>query len=200
MIKYLVCFFIAYLIGSISGSFILGKIVKGIDIRQHGSGNAGTTNAIRTMGKTLGVATFVIDFFKGLLSMYFLTKIIPSQYAVLIAIFCVIGHNYPFYMSFKGGKGIATSLGCLVWINPLLTLLGVVAGVCISLITKYVSVGSMTFLFVSTSLICINMDLGIINEFALIFLCILGIYRHKSNIVKLKSGRENKIGGLKWIK
>ena len=200
MIKYLVCFFIAYLIGSISGSFILGKIVKGIDIRQHGSGNAGTTNAIRTMGKTLGVATFVIDFFKGLLSMYFLTKIIPSQYAVLIAIFCVIGHNYPFYMSFKGGKGIATSLGCLVWINPLLTLLGVVAGVCISLITKYVSVGSMTFLFVSTSLICINMDLGIINEFALIFLCILGIYRHKSNIVRLKSGRENKIGGLKWIK
>lgn len=200
MIIYLVCFFIAYLIGSISGSFILGKVVRGIDIRQHGSGNAGTTNAIRTMGKGLGVATFIIDFFKGLLSMYFLTKIVPNQYAVLIATFCVIGHNYPFYMNFKGGKGIATSLGCLLWINPLLTLIGVVAGVCVSLITKYVSVGSMTFLIVSTSLICINMDLGIINEFALIFLCILGVYRHKSNIIKLKSGKENKIGGLKWIK
>lgn len=188
--------FLSYLIGSFSGSFFLGKIFKGIDIRHHGSGNAGTTNAMRILGKKIGSLTFLIDLLKGYLTMFLFTRFFENT-IFLIAFFCVLGHDFPFYMDYKGGKGIATSLGCFMFYNPLFSLFGVCAGVITSLISKFVSLGSMIFL-TSTSLLFVFFDeLSVINILSIFFICVLGILRHRSNIQRILTGTESKIGGIK---
>lgn len=200
MTKLVFILFISYLIGSISASFILGKYIKGIDIRNFGSGNAGTTNAMRIMGRKLGSITFFIDFLKGYASLYFLSNFIEIDKILMIALFCVLGHNYPFYLNFKGGKGIATSLGCFFFISPILSLIGVSLGVLVALISKYVSLGSIIFLLSTSLLLGFFKDFSLANNICLLIICFLGIYRHKSNILKIKEGKENKIGGILWIK
>lgn len=188
---------ISYLIGNISGGYILGKIIKKKDIRKYGSGNAGTTNAFRVFGKSIGVLTFIIDFLKGMLIVYIVKRIFSPFYVPIAILFCVIGHNYPFYMKFKGGKGVATTIGALSLFNFKLALIGIFIWIMVVLLTKIVSLGSISFFIVELILFCCLTNYTITDKLFFTIIFILGIYRHKDNIKRLIQKRENKIGGAK---
>lgn len=193
--NYIIIAIISYVIGNISGSFLLGKLSLNIDIRNYGSGNAGTTNAFRVMGKKLGILTFVIDFLKGVLCGYLILKFFGKEYIPFSILFCVIGHDYPVFMKFKGGKGVATTLGSLAFFNFPLTLIPYFCWVIGTFFTKFVSVGSILF-FVASGIVFSTMaHLSMLNIVLINAVCLLGIYRHHSNIRRLIQGTESKIGG-----
>lgn len=212
----ILCVVIGYCLGLIQTSYIYGKL-HGIDIRDYGSGNAGTTNALRVLGKRAGLVVFLGDLMKAALACivaryvgvhYFPDIVYPM---ILWAGFgVVIGHNYPFYMEFKGGKGIAATagviLGILDWRIMVVCLVAFVTTVAI---TRYVSLGSLivvslfflTFLCLGLWGKILNPATGIafagaelVESYIIIFLfgC-LAFYRHKANIIRLVNGQENKI-------
>lgn len=190
---------ISYLLGTISGSYIIGNIFLNKDIRKYGSGNAGTTNAMRVLGKKAGVLTFLIDFLKGAIVTVLVRKFFGYNFIPLGILGAVIGHDFPFYMNFKGGKGVATTLGALALYNFPLTLICYIVWLLGTIITKMVSVGSILF-FVSIIIVYSFMsDLSIYNIILIDIVSIIGIIRHKENIKRIMSGNENKIGGKKWI-
>ena len=112
---------ISYFVGTISGSYIIGNIFLNKDIRKYGSGNAGTTNAMRVLGKKAGVLTFAIDFLKGAIVTIIIRKLFGNEFVPLGIFGAVLGHDFPFYMNFRGGKGVATTLGALALFNFPLT-------------------------------------------------------------------------------
>ena len=180
---------ISYLVGSISGSFLLSKYFLHKDVRKFGSGNAGTTNAIRVFGMKIGILTFLIDMLKGSLVAFFLMKY-NRDYLFLGILFAIIGHDYPFYMNFKGGKGIATTFGAFFVINPIWTGASFLILLLIAKFSGYVSVGSLVFLILNflSQIITTNLDK---NELIiLIIITILGFVRHKSNIKRLINRNE----------
>lgn len=180
---------ISYLVGSISGSFLLGKYFLHKDVRKFGSGNAGTTNAIRVFGMKIGILTFLIDMLKGSLVAFFLMKY-NRDYLFLGILFAIIGHDYPFYMNFKGGKGIATTFGAFFVINPIWTGASFLILLLIAKFSGYVSVGSLVFLILNflSQIITIHLDK---NELIiLIIITILGFVRHRSNIKRLINRNE----------
>lgn len=205
----LICLIGGYFFGIIQTSYIYGKL-HGIDIREYGSGNAGTTNALRVLGKKAGAVVFIGDLFKSVIACT-LTHIIMNLlgvdnvylYVIYTAAGVVLGHNFPFYMQFKGGKGIAATsgiaIGLLDWRIALVEL-GLFV-LCV-VITKYVSVGSICLvlgLFVSYTIFAYTGSYGFVSSGAKLESCIilaliaaLGIYRHKANIVRLINGNENK--------
>lgn len=124
MKEYILSFIIAYLIGSFISAYLIGKIFFKKDIREYGSRNTGATNALRVFGKKVAIITLFFDLFKAVLSLYFIDSIFGNQIATYIAaIGVVIGHNFPIYFSFKGGKGIASSAGVLLYFNRYVFLL-----------------------------------------------------------------------------
>ena len=180
---------ISYLVGSISGSFLLGKYFLHKDVRKFGSGNAGTTNAIRVFGMKIGILTFLIDMLKGSLVAFFLMKY-NRDYLFLGILFAIIGHDYPFYMNFKGGKGIATTFGAFFVINPIWTGASFLILLLIAKFSGHVSVGSLVFLILNflSQIITIHLDK---NELIiLIIITILGFVRHRSNIKRLINRNE----------
>lgn len=184
-----------YLVGSVSGAYILSRIFRHKDIRDEGSGNAGTTNAIRVMGKKLGYATFAIDVVKGAVAMAFLAPMLDESMRFFAGLFVVLGHDFPFYLGFRGGKGIATTFGSWGVVEPVSTAIGALCGFVAAKTTKYVSVGSLTFLSISSvaMLVLYGRDPG--NGLAVLLVWLLGFVRHKDNLIRLKEGRENRIGG-----
>ncbi|WP_422485217.1 glycerol-3-phosphate 1-O-acyltransferase PlsY [Gudongella sp. DL1XJH-153] len=186
---------LSYLIGSFSSAYIVGKAFKKIDIRNHGSGNAGATNALRIMGKKLGVLTFLMDFAKGVIAVLIGLGLGGYNGGIIAAFFTVVGHNWPIFFKFKGGKGIATTIGAMAIIQFPITLISVIVGIATAVISKYVSLGSLVFLTVLFLLTFTGLSGGGINTSVLTFsLMILGYYRHKENIKRLIKGNENKIG------
>lgn len=188
---------ISYLVGSISGSFLLGKYFLHKDVRKFGSGNAGTTNAIRVFGMKIGILTFLIDMLKGSLVAFFLMKY-NRDYLFLGILFAIIGHDYPFYMNFKGGKGIATTFGAFFVINPIWTGASFLILLLIAKFSGYVSVGSLVFLILNflSQIITTNLDK---NELIiLIIITILGFVRHRSNIKRLINRNELTNRRKKW--
>ncbi|KXO17182.1 glycerol-3-phosphate 1-O-acyltransferase PlsY [Peptoniphilus sp. GNH] len=175
---------ISYFLGTISGSYILGKLILKIDIRSYGSGNAGTTNAMRVMGKKLGVFVFLIDFFKAVFCMFFISKLFSKDYLYLSMLFCVIGHCFPFYMKFKGGKGVATTFGSLAFINPKLTIVILIIWVLVTLIVNNVGIGSVGMYIGVIVVFLLYGDLEVSAKICIILNCIFGILRHSSNIKK----------------
>ena len=184
-----------YLVGSVSGAYILSRIFRHKDIRDEGSGNAGTTNAIRVMGKKLGYATFAIDVIKGAVAMALLAPMLDESMRLFAGLFVVLGHDFPFYLGFRGGKGIATTFGSWGVVEPVSTAIGALCGFVAAKTTKYVSVGSLTFLSISSvaMLVLYGRDPG--NAAAVLLVWVLGFVRHKDNLIRLKEGRENRIGG-----
>ena len=185
---------LSYLIGSISGSFILGKLFLHKDVRNYGSGNAGTTNAMRVFGKKIGSLTFIIDMLKGILVVLLLKQPSP-EYLFLGVLFCILGHDFPFYMKFKGGKGVATSLGSFIFINIKLTFIPGMIMLITLLSTKIMSLSSILFL---SALLVSYIGFGsysIYEKIIIAIVCLLGIVRHKSNIKRLIEGKELKLGG-----
>ncbi|WP_311562013.1 glycerol-3-phosphate 1-O-acyltransferase PlsY [Peptoniphilus duerdenii] len=182
---------ISYLVGSISGSFILGKYYLHKDVRKYGSGNAGTTNAIRVFGKKIGILTFIIDMLKGSLVAYMLMKY-NREFLFLGILFAILGHDYPFYMKFKGGKGIATTFGAFFIINPLWSSIAFLILMLIGRFTGYVSVGSLVFLFLNFVFQILTTSLNKNEMIILLLITILGIVRHRSNIKRLINRNELK--------
>ncbi|MDD3839934.1 MAG: glycerol-3-phosphate 1-O-acyltransferase PlsY [Clostridia bacterium] len=187
---------VGYLVGSISNAYIVGKMFKKVDIRQYGSGNAGATNVTRVMGFLPGFITLCADIVKGMIAAYIGGMFAGPLGAIICSTFSIIGHNWPVFFGFRGGKGVATSLGCLIIIDPFITLIVVCIGLLIMLITKYVSLGSI----VSAASYPVIALLLKKDNLSIIFAFIVGlmiIIKHRSNINRLISGTEPKIGEKK---
>ncbi len=184
----------AYFVGSIVFGYIIGKI-KGIDIRQFGSGNIGATNVWRVLGKQWGIPTFILDFLKvpvaGLLIKYVHPGALQSDLGpLLVLVGGVIGHNYPIWLKFKGGKGIATSAGGLLWLLPYPFIVVVVVWLGTFLISRFVSLASI----VSAAVLPIAVLVMNPGRWTLFVFCtalaILAIWRHRQNMQRLMQGTE----------
>jgi len=186
---------ISYFIGNFSTSYILGKSLKSIDIRNYGSGNAGATNVLRVLGAKIALITFLADALKGVLAVYIGGKILGYDGELLSAIFVILGHNWPVLLKFKGGKGVATTIGVMLTISPILSLIIIIIGIIILLITKYVSLSSILGMILLPILgIVVNKEFEPKFFGFTLFISIMAIYRHRNNIVRLISGNESKVG------
>lgn len=189
---------LAYLIGSIPSGLLVGKIGYGIDIREHGSGNLGGTNTFRTLGKKAGFIVTVSDILKGTLATalpFFFGLEQSDIHPLLIGTFAVIGHMYPIFANFKGGKAVATSGGVLLFYNPIMFVTMLIFFLLCLLITKYVSLSSMlTGLYTLTYSIFLK-DVPLI--IVILILVIFIIYRHLANIKRIVSKTEPKVHLLK---
>lgn len=195
MLDILLVILISYAIGNFSTSYILGKLIKKTDIRTKGSGNAGATNALRVFGKKIAIITFLLDALKGVVAVIIGEMILGYTGALIAGVFAVIGHDFPVALKFKGGKGIATTIGAATFINPIPAIIAIIIGLIIIIKTKYVSLGSVSAIslvpFIAL-LIVHPFDLKYI--LFLVALALLAIFRHKSNIKRLLNGEESKIG------
>jgi glycerol-3-phosphate acyltransferase PlsY len=200
-IKIVLLIIISYLIGSIPFSFLIGKLFYNTDIRQFGSKNVGATNVFRVLGKKAGIAAMILDAGKGYISLYIAKTFIdftgsnwfnPTYMLILCGIFTVIGHNWTLFLRFKGGKGVATSIGVALALAPIEAGVAFAAFLVLVLLTRYVSVssifGSIVFL-VAMVLFKEPVSLLIFGWLA----CLMIIVRHIPNIKRLFNGTENKI-------
>lgn len=197
MLDFVVAAAISYLLGSIPNGLILGKAIWGVDLRQYGSKNIGATNAWRTIGKAGGISIFALDFLKGAISAYLGLHLGGSELAgVLCGILAIAGHSWSVFLSFKGGKGVATGLGVIAALMPMVTLIVFAVWFAIVYFTGYVSLGSI----VGAALVPIlTLFFGLHTEFLILGLiaAVFIIYRHKSNIERLLNGTESKIKAAK---
>ena len=209
MATYIIIAVIAYLIGSINFSIILSKRMAGFDIREKGSGNAGTTNMLRAVGKKAAVITLICDILKGVVSILIavlagkIVKNLDNALLVQLAgIFVIIGHTFPVFFKFKGGKGIATALGVLLMINWQIGLICLVFAVVLMALTRMVSLGSCAaaVLFPVLTLF-INQHYTVLTDgksgrvyfIYSVILAIIVLYNHRSNIKRILNGTENKL-------
>ena len=201
MLIYITIIIISYLLGNISTSYIVAKRLAGVDIRTQGSGNAGSTNVLRTLGKKAGALTFIGDVLKGFLAvliarlMAYGMNMDQSTCAYLAVVAVVLGHNYPVFLGFKGGKGVATSLGSMLGMNPFIALICLGFFIIIVAITKYVSLGSILGIALSPIIMLINHNTK--GVLVTLFLTISVAITHKENIKRLLNGTERKIGEKK---
>lgn len=189
--NYLLCAAIAYLLGSISTGILVSR-PTGHNLRQEGSRNTGASNALRVLGVKGGAIVFLGDFCKALLAILIGQWIAGLDGGLLGGLFVIIGHNWPVFFGFKGGKGIACSSAVML----LFPLQGVIAAaICIAVIAiwRYISVGSITMLTMFSILLLCTQPFWPVGLWSLALLA-LGIYRHKANIQRLMNGTENKIG------
>ena len=204
LVYYILMAIIAYAIGSISFSVIFSKKMAGFDVREKGSGNAGSTNVLRTVGKKAAILTLICDILKGIVAILIavlLGNIVKELDASLLvqisAIAVVIGHTYPAFFGFKGGKGVATSLGILLLINWQIGLICLVFALVIMALTKMVSCGSVlaAILFPVLTLF-IGKEYFIVQGNYFVFSIIMALivsFNHRNNISRILEGQENKI-------
>jgi glycerol-3-phosphate acyltransferase PlsY len=211
----------AYLLGSIPFGFLVAK-AKGIDIRAVGSGNIGATNAMRVLGKPVGIFVLLMDVLKGYAACAFLPPLIfnwlaphfsglfvyfqnepvelQTRFYVVAGIFAVLGHNYTCWLKFKGGKGIATTAGVYLALAPWAVLVAFAVFILAIAVTRYASVGSIAAAIALPATVWVmtphNLFLGIVTT----ALGVLAIYKHKSNIQRLMAGTENRFGKKKEAK
>ena len=208
MVAYIIMAVIAYLIGSINLSVIISKKMAGFDVREKGSGNAGSTNVLRTVGKKAALITLVCDILKGVVSVLIalLVGVIagksanPAIVVEIAALAVVIGHTFPVFFGFKGGKGVATSLGIILIVNWKIGLICLIFALSLMAITRMVSLGSISasVLFaVLTMFIRDSYVGGIEFDFSFIIfgilLAALVIYNHRTNLKRIINGTENKL-------
>lgn len=195
---HVIAIIISYLLGSVSFSFLFGKWLKGIDIRKHGSGNAGATNTLRVLGKWPAIFVLLLDIMKGVAAIGIGKWDAPDNLwiAVLCGIAVIAGHNWPIFFNFRGGKGIATAIGVTVTLCFLPALIAGLIAILTIIITRYVSLGSLLFTALLPVFVYI---MGRPQEilWAAIFIGIFAWWRHRSNIVKLVRRQENKLGAKK---
>jgi acyl phosphate:glycerol-3-phosphate acyltransferase len=189
---------ISYLIGSIPAGYLVGRLV-GVDIRRIGSGNIGATNVLRALGKPYGYAVFLFDFFKGVAAVQLSTLLAYRAHSdrelvgIMAGILCVIGHTYPIWLGFRGGKGVATSAGVLFGLMPIAALLVMIVWLVIFQITKYVSVASIgaAVALPLTALLMVSLRrTGMALVYFSICLMVVIIWRHRSNLARLRKGTE----------
>lgn len=198
---------VSYLLGSINTGILVSKILYNDDVRNYGSHNAGATNILRTYGKKAAAITVLGDALKGVIAIllvrlvYFCFKNahLPDLRSVtyFVAFFAVLGHNFPVYFKFKGGKGVLTSITVIIMLDPFVGLATLVISILIMAATKYVSLGSVMGAFIAAALAVFFRT----DDLGFVVLCVLLagliIYRHRGNIVRLVHGTESKLGRRK---
>lgn len=209
MVIYVLVLIMAYLIGSINFSVILSKKIAGFDVREKGSGNAGTTNMLRTVGKKAALITLVCDILKGVvpvllailignISNHFGANIRIDYLAQTAGIATIIGHTFPIFFGFKGGKGVASSLGLILIINWQIGLICLVFALLVMALTRMVSLGSITaaILFAVLTIFNISSQFYVVQGnyviFGIVLACVV-IFNHRSNIKRIITGTENKL-------
>jgi acyl phosphate:glycerol-3-phosphate acyltransferase len=217
MLSLLYVIVLSYIVGSIPTSIIVSKLIKGIDIRQHGSGNAGGTNVIRVLGAKAGIIVILFDIFKGLAATVFVAKLMytpfpftnhtPFQDFTLVQILAgsaaIVGHIWTIFGGFRGGKGIATATGMLIGVAPWDILIAVGVFAIVFMVSRYVSLGSISaaVAFPLTIIVRENVFKSEVAGYGtLIFfsigIALLLIFTHRTNIKRLLEGRENRLTNL----
>lgn len=190
---------IGYLLGSISFSYIAGKLFGKIDIREHGSKNAGATNVLRNVGIKAFIFASVFDILKGVAIVQIARYFYPEQHLLIVlsATAAIVGHNWPIFFNFKGGKGIATTIGVLLGLHALAALIVMITMAIIVYFTKYVSLASLVGTLLLPFLIYYFIGVNIYYLTFAIIITILAWYMHRANIVRLIKGVESKLGEKK---
>lgn len=185
---------VAYLFGAIPFGLLVARS-RGVDIRQQGSGNIGATNVFRVIGKGWGIFTFVLDAFKGFIPSFVFPRLahLDPVWGVLFGIVAILGHSFPVYLKFKGGKGVATSAGMLLGVAPLAVGAGFVCWVLCLVLSRYVSLSSIVAAIAVAITVWIQ-DKGLVVNIALTVLALLVIWLHRANIKRLLNGTENRFG------
>ncbi|MBT9167898.1 MAG: Glycerol-3-phosphate acyltransferase [Syntrophomonadaceae bacterium] len=185
----------SYLIGSLSFGYLAGKLLRGIDIRQHGSGNTGTTNIQRTLGTAPAIIVLLLDIGKGLAAVLLARALTGAPGVEMLAgVLSVLGHNWPLFHRFKGGRGIATSIGVLIGLAWQVLLIAVAVGIIIIAVTRYVSLGSIIGVLL-VPILMVAFGLPTLHILFGTVLAVFAIWRHRLNISRLLAGTENKLGG-----
>ena len=205
MVTYIVIGIIAYLIGSISFSVIISKKMAGFDVREKGSKNAGSTNVLRTVGKKAAVITLLCDVLKGVVAVliaYIVGKFVNDvnvnkDILVQVAALCVvIGHTFPIFFKFKGGKGVATSLGIVLLLNWQIGLICLVFALVLMILTRMVSLGSISAAILFPVLTIFITENYLVEGNYIIFGILLAafvVYNHRANVKRILTGTENKL-------
>ncbi|HIV12059.1 MAG TPA: glycerol-3-phosphate 1-O-acyltransferase PlsY [Candidatus Pullilachnospira stercoravium] len=207
MVERLICLLIGYVCGLFQTSYIYGR-AHGIDIRNYGSGNAGTTNALRTLGAKAGAITFLGDCFKCVIAVLIVRVIFGNSHQDIIRLLglyaaagTILGHNFPFYLKFRGGKGIAATAGLLISFDWRISLAALIVFLIVFLTTHYVSLGSLlVYVVFLAGLACLGqmgafgMEASALHEMYILafLLAVLAFYKHRANIGRLLHGNENK--------
>ena len=187
----------AYLLGSIPSGLWIGRKFFQIDIRQHGSGNLGATNSFRILGKKAGTIVLLMDLLKGSISVLLLKQMdLHGISPLIIALFAVIGHTYPLFANFKGGKAVATFAGVILAYQPVLFLIGLGIFILTLAISKMVSFTSMLTISIGVLLSLYFQDI-VLTTIALLA-DIFIIYRHRTNVQRILNGTEPKVDIFKW--
>jgi glycerol-3-phosphate acyltransferase PlsY len=202
---YVIISIISYFIGSISFSVIFSRKFAGFDVREKGSRNAGSTNVLRTVGRKAAVITLICDILKGVAAICLallatvIWKDLDANFIKYIAGFCaILGHTFPIFFEFRGGKGVATSIGVLIMLDPKIGLICLVFGLILIAVTKTVSIGSVLAAILFPILIIFTGDnINFWSTVISILISLLVIYNHRDNLKRIKNGTENKLGGSK---
>ncbi len=200
MLNRLLCVLIGYACGSVQNAWIIGKVGYKLDIRDYGSGNAGATNVMRVLGTRIGILTLALDVLKGIIAV-----IIPSllygygakHLLLWTGIGVVLGHNYPFYLGFRGGKGVAATLGVFAAADFRILFFAGVPALVLLYFTRYMSLASLTYMTlmpIVTAILYIGKPHGVEILLLTLVFTISAFWRHRSNIVRLFKGQEHKIG------
>ncbi|MEI6832177.1 MAG: glycerol-3-phosphate 1-O-acyltransferase PlsY [Candidatus Omnitrophota bacterium] len=206
MLQTFIALLVSYLLGSIPTAYLFGKLFKGIDIRKAGSGNVGATNALRVLGVGPGITVLIIDILKGLIVVSFLGDYFADKVGlwqvqnlrIIMGLCCICGHNWTVFLQFKGGKGIATSLGVLLGLALRVNGLNIIIG--ILLITWFVVFFLFRIVSLASVIAAILLPVSCIffkqSNFMLtmaLILCVFVIIRHKANLARILSGKEPRL-------
>ncbi|MTT31262.1 glycerol-3-phosphate 1-O-acyltransferase PlsY [Terrilactibacillus sp. BCM23-1] len=195
-----ISFVLAYLIGSVSFSYLITKKIKKVDIRKEGSGNAGATNTLRVLGIGPAIGVLILDVLKGVMAILIAQALHLDLWAVALSGLCaILGHNFPVFFGFKGGKGVATTIGVFIMLLPIPFVIAGIIGLVLIAITRYVSLGSIILIILTPTLSLIIGHYS--NSITAIgfLIVILAVWQHRMNIVRLFHGEENKLGHKKGV-
>lgn len=188
----------AYLFGAIPFGLLVARL-NGVDIRQKGSGNIGATNVFRVIGKGWGVFTFVLDALKGFIPAFFFPMLgsMDPVYGVLFGFAAIIGHTFPVYLKFKGGKGVATSAGMLLGVAPVAVGVGFFFWAVVLILSRYVSLASIIAAIAVAITVWVEGEKATMVKVVLTIMSLLVVWLHRANIKRLMNGSENRFGKKK---
>lgn len=191
MLQFITAALIGYCLGNFQTSYILGKLVKKVDIRQLGNGNAGASNATKTLGWKYGIIIALVDILKAVLAVFIVKKLFPYSYALffIAGLFTILGHNYPILLRFRGGKGTATLIGMALGIEYKIGILLILLLVCITIVTDYIALGTIIVVSLLPILVYI-FGYSVQSVLICIFIAFLSIYKHLPNIKNIINKKE----------
>ena len=201
MEAYITVAIVAYVIGSINFAVIFSRKFAGFDVREKGSKNAGTTNVLRTVGKKVALLTLVCDILKGvvailaaILAKHMWEGLDITTLKYIAGFMVILGHTFPIFFEFRGGKGVATAIGVLLMLNWKIGLICLVFGLLIIALSKMVSLGSISAAILFPVLtIFLQEDVGLVGIVFSFLIAVLVVFNHRSNIKRIKEGNENKL-------